>query len=855
MFLRHLNPPALWTTLALVATAGHAQLDLSAFYTQTVKTGQPWAQIDTRIDTVDIKVEVNRGVATTQVTFAYTPSKGVVQAWQCLQTPCARPDTAVNPDGKETCPTACVYQAVDLSTLALDSLETTTHFQLADNTVVTDMTLWVGAVPVKAALQDRALASAQYESIVQRRRDPALLETWGNGNYNLRIFPNESEVTRKLHVEFVQGLEQEGSDLSAILPVLQRLTKVTRLYTTQADYEKLPNRVAGLVRVEVVAVDGQSYQLDWPGLGKGQVSATPLKLEAKNIAEIGQGRLSTPANCVSCLKPWTAEVTRFGTRNGYFGVKSTLIAKQLKFAEEPNERHVILDVRNDARDPQAADRARKIALLALKTYAVAPYTANLGFADAGDIKYAFSQPRSMGATELSEAYQALLSWKPGTTANSETTLRAFAQARGQGEKPCALVYIGNDTAAYFNWGTVWNEAAQKQYEQFERAQAAKDSALAAVLKAAQVNLFGFFNNYRLSQVANLTGGYQMGSLYAYGFYYVRPATSAGTTAPIDYLQMPPLYGPGRSDAYAVADLQVRIGSNQVSELVVLQENPFRYYGIVRGGVVMDAMALAKKASGSALAKSSSSLPYYPYGINRDTLVLRISGQYQGSGRVTGEITGIWGGLTFKQTFEIDLPASAGAGNKGAGIWAYQKSEVLGRDYLTDNIKAIQTLGKDYHIVNRQMSLLALEPGMELWTELPSANGANGASGAAERSSTTTADMAMPAGSGAIDQVSLDAILSDFVPILQGNGVRQARAGALVAKRSGSLLEISWLADTGIESADIEIYDLRGMRVAKALARRDGKALVTSLVAPAGNAPLLVKARAGKHLRTVWLGAR
>jgi Vault protein inter-alpha-trypsin domain len=838
-------------TLSVGAATTFAQLDVSALYTQTVKANQPFAQIETQVESVDVKVEVNKGVATTQVTFAYTPSNGMTREWRCLATPCARPETTVTPDGKEignTCPQVCDYY--NQSTLALDSLETVTQFQLAANGIVTDMTLWVGDVPVKAALQDRALASAQYESIVQRRRDPALLETWGNGYYNLRIFPNESGATRKLHVEFVQGLEQEGDVIAAVLPVLHRLAKISAIYTTQAEYDKLPNRTVGLFRVEAVSVDGQSYDLDWPGLGKGKVSSTPLKLEAKNISEVGEGKLSAPTGCASCLKPWVAEVTRFGTRSGYFGVKSTLIAKQLKFSEEPNERHVVLDMHHDAKDAKSADRARKIALLALKTYAVAPYTANVGFADGkGGIAYVFDKPLSMGTTELTKAYEALLEWAPGASSSAENTLRAFAQKRGQATDPCALFFIGNDTAAYFNWGTVWNEASQKEWEKFESAQKAKDSALAMTLKSAKVTLFGFWNNYRLSSVATQTGGYQMGSLYAYGYYYPQITATGQVVDPMAQLQLPPLFGPGRYDSYAITDLKVTFASGQVSEVVVLDEFP--NYGIyaLRGGIAVD-MMLAKKSS---LAKSASMLPWYG-NIKRDTSIIRIAGQYQGSGRVTGEITGLWGGLTFSQAIEIDLPASAGSGAKGAGIWAYQKSEVLGRDYLTDNVTAVQTLGKDYHIVNRQMSLLALEPGMQLWTEMPSSQGTT-ASGA-ERASTTSADMAAPAGAGAIDQVTLQSILENYVPILQGVSARAAKPGAIVARQMGRQVELSWAMNAGIGEglggtsgeAEFRIVHVTGREVAKLTGKRHTQGFTATWAAPKASGRYFVIARFGKHMR-------
>ena len=94
------------------------------------------------------------------------------------------------------------------------------------------------------------------------------------------------------------------------------------------------------------------------------------------------------------------------------------------------------------------------------------------------------------------------------------------------------------------------------------------------------------------------------------------------------------------------------------------------------------------------------------------------GTIQGSGPATLTITGLWGGLRFAQELRVDLPSTSGAGAAGAGIWAYQQGEAWARGQVKYDVEAVKKLGKDYHIVNRQMSLLALEPGMDLWAEMP-----------------------------------------------------------------------------------------------------------------------------------------
>ncbi|MDQ3003608.1 MAG: hypothetical protein M3Y08_20420, partial [Fibrobacterota bacterium] len=195
-----------------LALSAHANLDMSTFSTQTVKQNQTWAVIDTKVETLDLKVEVNNGVVTTTATFAYTPGPGYSQWRGCVQDPC-KGDTCLPP----TCDTTQETGSL------LDSLETSAWFNLKDNAAITDMYLWVGDVKVKANLQERALASAQYEDIVKRRKDPALIETWGGGSYSLRIFPNQSKQTRKIEIQFVQGMGNNGDAFNATLPIIHSL--------------------------------------------------------------------------------------------------------------------------------------------------------------------------------------------------------------------------------------------------------------------------------------------------------------------------------------------------------------------------------------------------------------------------------------------------------------------------------------------------------------------------------------------------------------------------------------------------------------------------------------------------------
>lgn len=816
------------------AASAFAQMDLSAMNTQTVKAGQPWASIETRIENLSLDVKIQQGVVTTVATLEYTPSQGRTTEYVCQPVLTCKVDTTDCVATSQRCETRTVRS------LDLDSLETTVYFQQPDNTVLTDMYLWVGDAKVRAALQDRALASAQYEDIVKRRRDPALIETWGNGSYQLRIFPNESRKSRKIEIEFVQGMETAGSVFQTLLPVMQSLAKVPSDGSTP--YDKLPNRVIENVRLTAVALDGKTYSLKWDGLGSGQVGATPLQLSAAKVEQLKPGTVSAAsAACTGCLTPWTAGKAGVS----YFGVRAKLTAKEMHFSEQPASRVVLLDV--DTKDTLLASRARKVALLSLKAYAAAPYTGNLGLSDGkGGIRYLFPAPVSMDEANLRRAYEALVAWRPDSDADAHATLKAHARSLGSSPAPSVAYLVNNDTTAYFNWeynvdGTLKTDY-QAKYEAWEKARTAKEDETLAALKAANAILFGFWNDYRLNRVATATGGFQVGSLFGYIYYPYAGNLTTDVVAPekpVDPLagiHLPPLFGPGRPDAYQIVDLKVAASGPAIDHLVVLQDAIYNNIYLARPAMAVDMI-----------------LPYPRQ--SPDSTTLRISGQYQGSGTATLTVTGLWGGLRFEEKLTVELPSNMGSGAAGAGIWAYQQGEAWGRAQVKYDVEAVKQLGKDYHIVNRQMSLLALEPGMDLWTEMPARDGSGGTTTARESNGAVPTSMKDSNGgfsgqtaAASLDKASLEDILNSTVgvkPPIAASGA--LGIGELALRRAAGAALLEWtLPGAGAEGATFRILDPNGRSLAVLPAVRTAQGFAATWQEPARKGLVLVVARSGSR---------
>lgn len=805
--------------------AVHAQLDLAQFYTQTVKANQTWASIDTRMDSLAVQIEVNAGVVTTRATLSYTPSRGHNQIQTCANVCSDKTDTL--------CLYTCQYRWEEMNT-PLDSLETVAYFRLADNTAVNEMHLWVGNAKVKAAVQDRATASAQYEDIVKRRKDPALLETYGNGSYTLRIFPNESGQRRKIELVFVQGMEGDANQTR--LPILQSLQN--RIVEGASYSETGPKKRIGSITLTATALDGKTYSLDWPGLGSGKIGASSLKLSGSDVEELKEGLVSGAASaCQGCLSVWSA-----GNASApYFGVKADLIGSRIDFEPEPGERIVLLDI--GPGDSLAPDRARKMALLALKAYAKAPFTGNLAIPDGkGGIRYMLSKSVAMDAERLREAMAFLTAWKPSSAANARASLEAFAKDRGTSSPPCLALLINNEPYPYIPYTGYADNNGFEDYlaatQALDAAQKRIGDSLSATLNGSHVTLSGFWNNYRLNQTAEATGGYCLGGMHGWIYSPRRGYDNAVLGAPSGQTAswyMPPLFGPGRPDADRVENLKVTTSGATVTDLNVLQEYQYRYY-------YFDMLAKSSANGPRTLAKNASS--YLPAANSPESTSVRISGRYQAGGRVNLAITGRWGGLAFSWKASADLPAGMGTDSRGGAIWAYQRTEALGRDYETDNTAAIRKLGKDYAIVTRQTSLLALEPGMDLWAEFPT----KPVQGSAEASTSVIKDAGYAVNGANLDLASLEEILDGSIL-----GIRPARSGTdgdgeFAFSRSHGSFRLSWSPPGNAQSARFLILDAHGRMVDEFRATRNGKAFagewrsqgrtgIYFLVAKAGNSTL------------------
>ena len=111
------------------------------------------------------------------------------------------------------------FSARDLGFQSSDSVEVQLTFTLPDNAIVIDSWLLIDNTMVQSKIMDRWTASAIYESIVKRRRDPSVLYKDYSNNYQLRVYPLSGTSSRKVKVSYLTRNDWTGKSVISPLPV------------------------------------------------------------------------------------------------------------------------------------------------------------------------------------------------------------------------------------------------------------------------------------------------------------------------------------------------------------------------------------------------------------------------------------------------------------------------------------------------------------------------------------------------------------------------------------------------------------------------------------------------------------
>jgi Ca-activated chloride channel family protein len=97
--------------------------------------------------------------------------------------------------------------------------EATYVFPLPPGAVVRSFTLYAGGEKVAGEMLSREDARGVYESIVRKRKDPALLEYIGRDMYQARIFPIPPQGQRRVELQYTEVLKYDSGLVTYLYPL------------------------------------------------------------------------------------------------------------------------------------------------------------------------------------------------------------------------------------------------------------------------------------------------------------------------------------------------------------------------------------------------------------------------------------------------------------------------------------------------------------------------------------------------------------------------------------------------------------------------------------------------------------
>jgi Ca-activated chloride channel family protein len=207
--------------------------------------------------------------------LAFSPAKAwndlriidPMNPWWALPSMITRADLTFHPKGAFV--EVGLYLTFATEGTAADStlpLEAIYNFDLPANAMVSDSWLWIEGEPEKALILDRWTASAIYEGIVERRRDPSILTKTGPTSYELRVYPLTSNMPRKVKITYLVPANWSLSQVSVPIPLTQlkvgwQLLEEVNIYTqTDTVWQNPAIKTDSLI--ELTSVTGSEYPVN-----------------------------------------------------------------------------------------------------------------------------------------------------------------------------------------------------------------------------------------------------------------------------------------------------------------------------------------------------------------------------------------------------------------------------------------------------------------------------------------------------------------------------------------------------------------------------------------------------------------
>jgi hypothetical protein len=811
----------------ILAAAAYGQVDFSYLNSNAVREGK-WT--GTRMDSVSIETTVGNGIARTILTFSVEP-----QGYNANQTiKLSVPDTiwytttSYNSKTGSYDSTGRTYylayfrRIFDTIPEVLDSVEISEWFTLPTDFVAKNMWLWINGQPEKAYIQDKMLAEQQYNQIVGKRKDPALLTYNGNGSYMFRMFPLKSFVARKVAIEFEHTFSDTGNKILAAIPVSFD-TSHTYWYWNGQSTNKSGIRH---VKVQLKSTDSKTYSFMMAGIGNGTFNKDKgLTLEANNVTKLGAGNIETANPAGTDVYAWSS--VREGTSYSEMGFSTNLSESTVELSPEPDTRIIVLDIRkkmwhwadyykayysangytyNDSYftgsyydEFNMWERAQKLAILALKSYVDKNKKFNLII----NGKLLFEKPVQGNESNLTDAFSAIVAAFPDQSVSTVDALKKATVQAGEN----AVIVISDFMAPEDAFIRPYSSTTSTGIVKADTNASAiyfnsQIDSCRKVMESFKGNLFvicdefnGYYYSTSLCKLASSSGGYQLASLrsnYFYPYYYSIAQENVTGKLP----GLPRLY----IDRGGISDLKVTFADGS-TDGVKFTTDGYRYWWGRGGDILLKSM-------------------WYPGYYQNNRYIVRVAFKSQGKPSVVKMIvTGKLGGLRFAKNINLRPDTETGS---SSDQWAFRYAEQWAQttwnssfdwsfwDALQDSIK---TIGYKYHIVTTNTALLALEPGMTLTVDSTNANAQSNANGKVAAYSVVR-DGSISSASGLnLDAISLQDLIDNKIISYMEPRSPSGKQESFSIKVFKSQIMLSIPASNRSHELQLAIYNLAGRLVA------------------------------------------
>jgi hypothetical protein len=133
------------------------------------------------------------------------------------------------------------HLVLELGTSDDDQREAIVRLAVPPGAAVTGAILWVHGKPMNGALIERQRATNIYQSIVARRRDPALVTWDGPGWLAISIFPVSRKEPRLFELEWVEPAASAGGQVRYRVPALREGGQLIARAALEVDGRKVPD--------------------------------------------------------------------------------------------------------------------------------------------------------------------------------------------------------------------------------------------------------------------------------------------------------------------------------------------------------------------------------------------------------------------------------------------------------------------------------------------------------------------------------------------------------------------------------------------------------------------------------------